>query len=163
MNPASIVRYWQAVELLQPQAAPAIKKRDKNYEPFFHDVSAASPVPPWSVHSPVVRQAIRKDRAWSHTLFCHLYDSRDVARKLEELYGADEGYKEPQNRDSALFSVKFDASGHMIDDSLVLSSETWFLAKAMAGKDWTREDQDTVRARAKEHLGGEVADSDLVR
>ncbi|HHW1804911.1 TPA: hypothetical protein ACUT6U_001006 [Pseudomonas aeruginosa] len=105
----------------------------------------------------------RKDRAWSHTLFCHLYDSRDVARKLEELYGADEGYKEPQNRDSALFSVKFDASGHMIDDSLVLSSETWFLAKAMAGKDWTREDQDTVRARAKEHLGGEVADSDLVR
>lgn len=166
MTQASIVRYWQAVELLQPQAVPAIKKRDKNYEAFFHDISAASPVPPWSANSPVARQAIRKDRVWSHTLFCHLYDSRDVAKKLEELYGADEGYKEPQKRDSALFSVKFDASGHMIDDSLVLSSEAWFLAKVVANKDWTRgfdEDQEAVRAKAKEHLGGEVADSDLVR
>ncbi|WP_440465632.1 AAA domain-containing protein [Pseudomonas sp. YH-1] len=166
MIQASIVHYWQAVELLQPQAAPAIKKRDKNYEAFFHDISAAAPVLPWSANSPLAREAIRKGRVWSHTLFCHLYDSRDIAKKLAELYGEDEGYKEPQKRDSALFSVKFDASGHMIDESLVLSSEAWFLAKAMANKDWTRgfdEDQDAVRARAKAHLGGEVTDSGIIR
>lgn len=166
MTQASIVRYWHAVELLQPQAAPAIKKRDNNYEAFYHDISAAMPITPWAANSVVARQAIRKDRVWSHTLFGHLYDSRDVARKFEKLYGADEGYKEPQKRESALFSIKFDASGHMIDDSLVLSSEAWFLGKAISNKDWTRgfnDDQDTVRAKAKEHLGGEVLDSGLTR
>ncbi|BEU74470.1 hypothetical protein MAFF211271_40250 (plasmid) [Ralstonia syzygii subsp. indonesiensis] len=70
--------------------------------------------------SPVTKQAFPKKRVWSHTLFAHLYDSRDVAEKLKVLYGADQGYKEPQSRKSALFAVKFTADGLMVDGSPVL-------------------------------------------
>gem|GEM_PF-4243217 len=43
MNPPSIVRYWHAVELLQPQAVPKLKKRDADYQPFFQDIPSTAP------------------------------------------------------------------------------------------------------------------------
>ncbi len=134
----NIVRYWHAVELLQPQSAPKIKKRSNLQDAFIHDTPILSLVPPWAPESIVNKQKIAKKHVWSHTLYAHLYDSRLIAEKLKQLYGADQGYREPQYRESALFSVKFTMSGHMVDNSFVLSSEVWFLGRALAGKDWTR-------------------------
>ncbi len=108
----------------------------------------------------MAKQTLPKKRGWSHTLFAHLYDSRVVADKLKELYGADEGYKEPQSRESALSAVKFTADGLMIDDSLVLSSGAWFLGRALAGEDWTRgfdADQMRLREQIKSFMGGKVS------
>ncbi|MBB6592705.1 DNA helicase [Ralstonia solanacearum] len=155
-----IVRYWHAAELLQPQAAPKLQKRDNDYASFFHDVTVGQLVTPWSADSLVAKQRLPKKRVWSHTLFAHLYDSRVVADKLKDLYGADQGYKEPQSRESALFAVKFTADGLMVDDSLVLSSEAWFLGRALAGKDWTRgfeADQMGLREQIKSLMGGKVS------
>ncbi len=160
MSQESITRYWHAVELLQPQAAPKIQTRDSLFSSFFHDVNAARPVMPWSDASPVAHQQVPDKRVWSHTLFAHLYDSRTVAEKLKQLYGADQGYKEkPKSRESALFALKFTAQGLMVQDSLVLSSEAWFLGRALAGRDWTRgfdEDQKCLRENIKTLMGGRV-------
>ena len=101
MNPQNIVRYWHAVELLQPQAVPKLKKRDSDYQPYFQDIPVSAQILPWMPANPLSRQPLPNKRAWSHTLYAHLYDNLDVARQLEALYGADQGYKEPQRRQSA--------------------------------------------------------------
>jgi len=136
-EPQNIVRYWHAVELLQPQSAPRLQKRRSMYEAFFHDTPIAHPVPAWAPESIVGQQELPRKRAWSHTLFAHLYDSRLVADKLEEVYGADQGYSEPRPRESALFAAKFTMQGQLVDKSFVLSSEAWFLGRVLAGKDLT--------------------------
>ncbi|MET3799826.1 hypothetical protein ABIC14_004799 [Pseudomonas sp. PvP046] len=95
MDQESIVRYWHAVELLQPQSAPKLKKRANRYEAFIHDTSIQRPLLPWTPESSVSAQELPKKRIWSHTLYAHLYDSRLVAEKLDAMYGADQGYQEP--------------------------------------------------------------------
>lgn len=128
MRQEDIVRYWHAVELLQPQSAPKLKKCSYAYSAIIHDTPIQHPVPPWAPESVVGKQVLPKKRVWSHTLYAHLYDSRLVAEKLKKAYGADQGYREPQYRESALFAAKFTMAGQMVDNSFVLSSEAWFLA-----------------------------------
>lgn len=155
-----IVRYWHTIELLQPQSAPKLKKRRKLYDAYIHDTQIGHPVPPWSTASIVSKQHLPEGRVWSHTLFAHIYDSRRVAEHLNEVYGADQGYREPQFRESALFAAKFDMAGHFVDDSFVLSSESWFLGRVLARKDWTRGFEDDQRAageKAKVLFDGQVS------
>jgi len=159
-EPERIVRYWHAVELLQLQSAPKIKRRDSPYGAFLHDTPSASPIPPWAPESIVSKQALPDKRAWSHTLYAYLYDSQLVAAALLELYGADQGYREPQHRESALFVAKFTMSGQLVEGSFVLSSEAWFLGRALARKDWTRgfeEDQQAAAEQALTQLQGQVS------
>lgn len=156
----SIVRYWHAVELLQPQSAPKLKRRSSPYGAFIHDTPIGQPISPWSAASIVSKQDLPKRRIWSHTLFAHLYDSRRVAEQLKEAYGADQGYREPQYRESALFAAKFTTAGQFVDDSFVLSSEAWFLGRVLGGKDWTsgfEDDQRAIGDRTKELLEGQVS------
>lgn len=146
----NIVRYWYAVELLQPQPAPRIKKRSSPYGVFLHDTPCAHPIPPWSPESIVGKQALPDKREWSHTLYAHLYDSRLVASALKQLYGADQGYREPQFRESALFAAKFTMGGQLVENSFVLSSEAWFLGRALAGREWMHGFEDDQRAAAEQ-------------
>lgn len=156
----STIRYWHAVELLQPQSAPKLKKRSNSYGAFIHDTPIQRPVVPWASESVVSKQVLPKNRAWSHTLYAHLYDSRLIAEKLKEVYGADQGYREPQHRESALFAAKFTMAGQMVDNSFVLSSEAWFLGRVLTGKDWTRgfeDDQKAAADQAKTLFAGQVS------
>lgn len=160
MEQEDIVRYWHAVELLQPQSAPKLEKRSSIYGAFFHDTPLTSPIPPWAAESIVSRQELPPKRVWSHTLYAHLYDSRLVANKLKQVYGADQGYKEPQYRESALFAAKFSMAGQLIDRSFVLSSEAWFLGRVLMGKDLTcgfEDDQRDAAEHAKTLLPGQVS------
>lgn len=155
-----IVRYWHAVELLQPQSAPKLKKRSNSYGAFIHDTSIQHPVPPWAPKSVVGKQVLPKRRVWSHTLYAHLYDSRLVAERLKEAYGADQGYREPQHRESALFAAKFTMAGQLVDNSFVLSSEAWFLGRVLTGQDWTKgfeDDQKAAGDQAKTLFAGQVS------
>lgn len=156
----NIVRYWHAVELLQPQSAPKLNKRSNSYSAFIHDTPAQHPVLPWAPGSIVSEQELPKNRVWSHTLYAYLYDSRLVAEKLKETYGAGQGYREAQFRESALFAVKFTMAGQMVDNSFVLSSEAWFLGRVLTGKDWTRgfeDDQKVAGDQAKTLFAGQVS------
>ena len=126
----------------------------------MHDTPIQHPVTPWVPESVVSKQVLPKKRVWSHTLYAHLYDSRLVAEKLKEAYGADQGYREPQHRESAIFAAKFTMAGQMVDNSFVLSSEAWFLGRVLTGKDWTRgfeDDQKTAGDQAKTLLNGQVS------
>ncbi|MDW7708690.1 hypothetical protein SCY21_21970 [Xanthomonas euvesicatoria] len=164
MDQESIVRYWHAVELLQPQSAPKLKKRSNPYEAFIHNTPIQRPLLPWTPESIIGKQELPKKRIWSHTLYAHLYDSRLVAEKLDAMYGADQGYQEPKFRESAVFAAKFTAGGRLVDDSFVLSSEAWFLGRVLTGKDWTRgfeTDQKTLRERANSQFEGEVSSEGL--
>ena len=159
-EPENIIRYWHAVELLQPQSAPKIKKRSSVYGAFFHDTPGVRPIPPWAPGSVVGKQALPDKREWGHTLYAHLYDSRLVAAALKERYGADQGYREPQHRESALFAAKFTMTGQLVENSFVLSSEAWFLGRALAGQDWTRgfeDDQRVAAEQAQTRLQGQVS------
>lgn len=159
-EPENIIRYWHAVELLQPQSAPKIKKRSSAYGAFFHDTPSTQPIPPWAPGSIVNKQALPDKREWSHTLYAYLYDSRLIAAALKDLYGADQGYREPQHRESALFAAKFTMAGQLVEKSFVLSSEAWFLGRALAGQDWTRgfeEDQRAAAEQAQTQLQGQVS------
>lgn len=160
-----IVRYWHAVELLQPQSAPnKLNKRSSPYGAYVHDTPIGQAIPPWSAASIVAKQHLPKRRVWSHTLFAHLYDSRRIAEQLKEAYGADQGYREPQYRESALFAAKFTMAGQFVDDSFVLSSEAWFLGRVLTGKDWTsgfEDDQRAIGDKAKVLLEGQVSGDTL--
>lgn len=159
-EPENIIRYWHAVELLQPQSAPKIKKRSSAYGAFLHDTPSTRPIPPWAPGSIVSKQTLPDKREWSHTLYAHLYDSRLVAAALKELYGAGQAYREPQHRESALFAAKFTMTGQLVENSFVLSSEAWFLGRALAGQDWTRGFEDDERAAAEQaqtQLQGQVS------
>ncbi len=160
MGQENIVRYWHAVELLQPQSAPKLKKRSNSYGAFIHDTPIQHPAPPWTPESVVSKLVLPRKRVWSHTLYAHLYDSRVVAEKLKKVYGAEQGYREPQHRESALFAAKFTMAGQMVDKSFVLSSEAWFLGRVLTGKDWTRGFEDDQRAagdHAQTLLEGQVS------
>jgi len=160
----AILRYWHSVELLQPQSAPKLKKRSGRYDAFIHDTPIERPIVPWAAESIVSKQGLPKKRVWSHTLFAHLYDSRLVANRLKELYGAEQGYREPQFRESALFAAKFTMEGRFVDGSFVLSSEAWFLGRALTGRDWTRgfeEDQRAIAEHAKTLLAEQVSSNAL--
>lgn len=62
---------------------------------------------PFLPESIVNKEVSPKNRVWSHTLYAHLYDSQPAAEKLKEVYGATQGYREPQPREAALFAAKF--------------------------------------------------------
>ncbi|MCQ4143349.1 AAA domain-containing protein [Vogesella sp. AC12] len=156
----NIVRYWHAVELLQPQSAPKLEKRSTPYGAYLHDTPIQKPILPWENGSPVGQQVLPKNRIWSHTLYAHLYDSRLVADVLKENYGDDQGYKEPQSQVSAVFAAKFTMAGHMVENSFVLSSEAWFLGRVLTGQDWTQgfeDDQKTAAEHAVSRLAGLVS------
>lgn len=160
MEQERIVRYWHSVELLQPQSAPKLKQRSNSYGAYYHDVPIQQLVPPWAPESIVSKKALPKKRVWSHALYAHLYDSRLVAEKLKEVFGADQGYRESPYRESALFAVKFSATGQMVPNSFVLSSEAWFLGRVLSGKDWTRgfeASQNAAADQAKSLLEGQVS------
>lgn len=164
-NPESIIRYWQAVELLQPQAAPKLTRRSNLYDDFLYDTPIQSVILPWEPESYLATEKLPPKRIWSHTLFAYLYNSQQVAEHLKKVFGADQGYCEPQSsRESALFSLKFTTEGLVVEDSFVLSSEAWFLGKVLSGHDWTsgfEEDQQKLGEQVKSMLGSPVSRTDL--
>lgn len=134
----NIVRYWHSVELLQPQSAPKPTKRSNQFDAVIHDTPYQQPVMPWVPASALSALELPPERVWSHTLYAHIYDNRIVFEILKKAFGADKGYRETQSRESALYAVKFTETGHMVENSFVLSSEMWFVGRVLTGQDWTR-------------------------
>lgn len=133
-----IVRYWHSIELLQPQAVPKEHmQRRANTEAYISSASIHDFTPPWFPGSELSRQSLPPRHEWSHTVYAYVYDSKEVSLVLKQKFGADLGYAEPQARDTAVFALQCDMSGRYVLDSLVLSSEAWFLGRIRTGQDYS--------------------------
>lgn len=134
-SPAAIVRYWQSVELLQPMAVPKPKQGGST---FIHAMSAANLVMPWVNPIVLAEEPLPAGKEWSYLLFGHCYDRKHAVTALAAACGANLGSKVPQNDSVALFSLRFTDTGHMVPDSLVLSSAAWLLGKVRANEPFAR-------------------------
>ncbi|MBV7547275.1 ATP-binding protein [Pseudomonas sp. PDM26] len=150
-SPAAIVRYWQSVELLQPMAAP---KPKQGGSPLIYAMSAANLVMPWVNPIVLAKHPLPPGKKWSHLLFGHCYDRKHAVTALAAACGADLGPKIPQNETVALFSLRFTDTGHMVPDSLVLSSAAWLLGKVRANEPFARGFADEQQWALKEVTKG---------
>lgn len=165
-TPAAIVRYWQSVEMLQSMAVPKSKKRGSDHHSFIHALPAAKLVMPWDKTSELAQQSLPADKQWSHLLFGYCYDSKHAVKALETVCGADLGYKDPQSQIVALFSLRFTDTGHMVPDSLVLSSAAWLLGKVRAKEAFARgfaDEQKWAREVVAERFVGVVTAENILR
>lgn len=121
---------------------------------------------PWDKASIVAKESLPVGKVWSHLLFAHRYDFKYAVKALDDVFGADQGYKDPQSEVVALYALKLAHTGVMVAGSLVLSTAAWLLARVRVGEDWTRsfdETQDKVRAVTAEHLSGAVTSDKISR
>lgn len=165
-TPASIVRYWQSVEMLQPMAVPKRKAKGNDHQSFIHAMPVSNLVMPWDKASELANRSLPAGKQWSHLLFGHCYDSKHAVKALEEVYGADQGYKDPQSQIVALFSLRFTYTGHMVPDSLVLSSAAWLLGKVRAKEAFARgfaDEQKWAREVVEKRFVGVVTAENILR
>ncbi|MEW5511777.1 AAA domain-containing protein [Pseudomonas asiatica] len=159
---AAIIRYWHAVELLSPQTAPVptTKERASPNDAVVLDLSRGGAlIPPWTPQSPLAKMIIPKQRAWSHLVYGHCFDYRLIVGLLEQVFGADNAYRETRESITGLYAVRFTAQGMMVPDSFVLSSAAWLAGRVLGGKDWLsgfEAAQDVAAEIAGETLEGEV-------
>lgn len=166
-----IIRYWHAIELLQPQKLenPQSSSTRKPRDKFVHDILPPDPRLPWHPGSEASKQALpepteKKGKRitwfWGHTLYIHLFEDSVVTDALRQAFGADEGYKEePPERTTSLYAAEFNDEGFLIPGSLVLSSEAWFLGRLVKQQDWSADFYDhqrKVREQAEARLTGPV-------
>jgi len=152
---ASILHYWQSIELLQPQSIPTLKRRENPHEPYIHNSDLADGYLPWESRSLIKDQPVPKNNRWSHLLYARIFDFRIIVNGLEEHFGAEQGYKETGPTMAALFALRFTQEGKMVEDSLVLSSAAWMYGQLIRGLSWTRgfeEAQEEARTRAAQLL-----------
>lgn len=161
MTQANILRFWHAVELLNPQDVPALDDpRISDFHPFAQElvVRGATRVP-WSRGTSLDAQALPVKREWSHRIYARCYDLTKAIKELEAKFGATLGYAEPKPQKVALYSVKFNHQGKLVDDSLVLSSAAWMLGCVLTGRSFLTGFDDAQRRVihiAVEELSGTV-------
>lgn len=168
-----IIRYWHAVELLQPSQ---LKKPEDSAgrspkDEFVHDIQSSNEPFPWEPGSEASRQPLPLDEidkrtgkpkvyTWFHTLYVQIFPTKTITDALNRAFGADQGYRDPAEREySALYAAEFTHDGQLVPGSFTLSSEAWFLGRLTSGSDWSKDfnqDQTSIRQQAEARLTGSV-------
>jgi len=168
-----IIRYWHAVELLQPSQ---LKKPEDSAgrspkDEFVHDIQSSNEPFPWEPGSEASRQPLPLDEidkrtgkpkvyTWFHTLYVQIFPTKTITDALDRAFGADQGYRDPAEREySALYAAEFTHDGQLVPGSFTLSSEAWFLGRLTSGSDWSKDfnqDQTSIRQQAEARLTGSV-------
>lgn len=168
-----IIRYWHAVELLQPSQ---LKKPEDSAgrspkDEFVHDIQSSNEPFPWEPGSEASRQPLPLDEidkrtgkpkvyTWFHTLYVQIFPTKTITDALDRAFGADQGYRDPAEREySALYAAEFTHDGQLVPGSFTLSSEAWFLGQLTSGSDWSKDfnqDQTSIRQQAEARLTGSV-------
>ena len=116
-----IIRYWHAVELLQPSQ---LKKPEDSAgrspkDEFVHDIQSSNEPFPWEPGSEASRQPLPLDEidkrtgkpkvyTWFHTLYVQIFPTKTITDALDRAFGADQGYRDPAEREySALDAAEF--------------------------------------------------------
>lgn len=156
MDRPNIIRYWQSIELLQPQSIPKVQRREQLYQPYIHNLEGSHPLP-WEPSSSLAHEVLPEKYRWSHLLYARLFDFGLIVRGLEAEFGADTGYKDDGVSGVALFAIRFNQTGEMIEDSLTLSSAAWMYGRLVKKSQWASgldKDMDRAREQAAQMLPG---------
>jgi hypothetical protein len=140
-TPASILRFWEAIEYLSPQAVPNIDPRDR--EAPVYRISDDGILPWESGHQHTHRRP-PGDTKWRHTLYVGVFQLEEVRLELERRFGVieddiEEG-KATFSGNSALFAFSCTADGRPLFESLLLSSCAWAIGQTKSRgpthRDW---------------------------
>ncbi len=119
------MRYWRAVEYFSP---PKVEAVDPNND--VRAVSKGRPLP-WEAG---VLATPRKERIWRHTVYAGIFETRKVREVLQEALRAPESEHDLDGRvkgTSALLSFGVDEAGHLIKESITLSSCAWAVSRTL--------------------------------
>jgi AAA domain len=130
-TPATILRYWRAVEILTPQ--PLKTPRDARREEPIVAWQPGAPLP-WHPDHPL--QALRPSKLsteWRYFVYLGIYDLADAQTHLEHHFGkAPDDVGEPTSGQGCLAAFLVTAAGRPILDSYTLSSAAWAMGRLAA-------------------------------
>ncbi len=126
---SSILKYWRAVEIFNPQTVP--KEEGRGSEPVYSIVPANSS--PWEVGHSHRRRVPKDDCQWRYLLYVGVYPTALLSEALEEVFGKDpEALDERVDGDAATFSISLNHRGEVLLDTFVLSSAAWALGRLVS-------------------------------
>jgi hypothetical protein len=122
---ARIVRYWRAVEYFSPPTVDRVDPRKGIYA-----VSRGRPLP-WERED---LPATRPNCVWRHTVYAGIYDVAMVREVLQKVLHVPDAELDVDGRirgTSALLSFAVDGTGHLLKDSVTLSSCAWAVGRTL--------------------------------
>jgi AAA domain len=124
---ASILRYWQALEMFAPQRIPSLDPTS-HVEPVVQ--AADSPVLPWSGGSRLPPPMPGK--TWRFQVYCGVYKIRSVTAFLERKFGPDRSTVEArESGHSCLFTFTVTAEGRPLLDTFTVSTCPWAVSRTV--------------------------------
>jgi hypothetical protein len=122
---AQIVRYWRAVEYFNPPRVDPVDPK-KGIRAVMRGRTL-----PWE---PAVLDPPRKNWVWRHTVYAGIFDIANVREVLQNTLRAPDSEHDFEGRvggQSALLSFAIDDTGHLLKDSITLSSCAWAVSKSL--------------------------------
>ena len=161
---ARIVRYWRAVEYFSP---PKVDPVDLQKGVRAVDRRRRLPWEPGELDPP------RNSQGWRHTVYAGTFDISNVREVLQNALRAPDSEHDLDGRiggKSALLSFAVDDTGHLLKDSITLSSCAWAVSRTLmpgpesdAWLDGFEEDQERLLAYLFEIGDGRIrVDTDPV-
>jgi AAA domain len=122
---ARIVRYWRAVEYFSPPKVDAVDP-EKGVRAVGHRRKL-----PWE---PGELTSLSNSQVWRHTVYAGIFDISKVREVLQNVLRAPDSEHDLDGRvggKSALLSFAVDDTGHLLKDSITLSSCAWAVSRTL--------------------------------
>jgi hypothetical protein len=122
---ARIVRYWRAVEYFSPPKVDPVDP-EKGVRAVRHRRKL-----PWE---PGELDPLRNSQVWRHTVYAGIFDISKVREVLQNVLRAPDSEHDLDGRvggKSALLSFAVDDTGHLLKDSITLSSCAWAVSRTL--------------------------------
>jgi hypothetical protein len=123
---ARIVRYWRAVEYFSPPKVDPVDPR-KGVRAVHHGRRL-----PWG--KPEVLESPGDKQVWRHTVYAGIFDIGKVREVLQNALRAPDAEHDLDGRiggKSALLSFAVDDTGHLLKESITLSSCAWAVSRTL--------------------------------
>ncbi|UKF26739.1 DEAD/DEAH box helicase [Clavibacter nebraskensis] len=133
------LRFWLLLELLNPQAVPAVTSRTDPSEARVAAWRSGDPLP-WEVMPPP-RPRHGAKRVWRHTVYLGAYPLEATFARLHALFPEDrDAYQERPGGTTAVAGLLVDDGGKYVPESAILSSASWAVGhlsrSATTSREW---------------------------
>lgn len=126
----SILDFWYLLEVFSPQSVPPLTPQSV---PLAKGNESAYQVVSWKPNDLLPWQALphRKGYEWKHTVYLGVYDLSAAYQRVYEVFEPNDAILQiPRStQKSACAAFLVDDDGHLIPDSLVLSSTAWAIGR----------------------------------